>query len=221
MTPDEWQDIKRHLSEALALEPTAQADYLRQLAAMAPETHREVASLISAVEANSRFLDTRYVWRVVPEEEAALPGAFVGRRLGAYQLLQEVGEGGMGTVYRAVRADGAFERQVAVKMIRLDRGGEFFLRRFNTERQILARLDHPGIARVLDGGATEQGVPYVVMEFVDGVAIDEYCTARRLSIPERLELFCAVCSAVQHAHQNLIVHRDLKPSNVLVTADGQ
>jgi WD40 repeat protein/serine/threonine protein kinase len=221
VTPEEWQEIKRLMAEALALEPADRAGYLAQLVTRAPDVHREVASLISAHEANHGFLETPYCNAAAALEEQPTPDALVGRRLGAYQLLEIVGEGGMGTVYRAVRADGAFDRQVAIKMIRVGLGGDFFLRRFHNERQILARLDHPNIAGVLDGGATEEGVPYLVMDFVDGVPIDEYCTVRGLSIPERLLLFCEVCSAVQYAHQNLIVHRDLKPGNVLVTGDGQ
>lgn len=221
VTPEEWQKIKRLMTEALVLEPADRADYLAQLAERDPDVHREVASLISADEANRGFLETPYCNAAAVLEEHPAPDAIVGRRLGAYQLLEIVGEGGMGTVYRAARADGMFDRQVAVKMIRVGLGGEFFLRRFHNERHILARLDHPNIAGVLDGGATEEGVPYLVMDFVDGVPIDEYCTARRLSIPERLVLFCDVCAAVQYAHQNLIVHRDLKPGNILVTGDGQ
>ena len=221
VTPEAWQKIKRLMTEALALEPAERAHYLAQLAERDPDAHREVTSLISADEANRSFLETPYCRAAAVLEERATSDTIVGRRLGAYRLLEIVGEGGMGTVYRAARVDGTFDRQVAIKMIRVGLGGEFFLRRFHNERRILARLDHPNIAGVLDGGATEEGVPYVVMDFVDGVPIDEYCAARRLSIRERLLLFCEVCSAVQYAHQNLIVHRDLKPGNVLVTTDGK
>lgn len=145
------------------------------------------------------------------------PGA---RRIGPYRPLRELGRGGMGTVYLAERADGQFRRRVAIKVIR---SGPYTLdlhRRFLAERQILAALDHPNIGRLLDGGFTEDGRPYLVMEFIEGLPIDEHCDRRRLRIDQRLRLFCAAASAVQHAHRNLIVHRDLKPSNILVTPDG-
>lgn len=143
-----------------------------------------------------------------------------GTELGAYRLLRRIGAGGMGTVFLAERADGAFERQVAVKVVRRGMDTEQVLQRFLAERQILSRLDHPNIAALLDAGVTPDGRPYLVMEYVDGVPITEYCDTHRLSIAERLDLFRDVCRAVHHAHRNLVVHRDLKPSNILVTEDG-
>jgi len=144
-----------------------------------------------------------------------------GRRLGAYQIERELGHGGMGAVYLGTRADDEFKKQVAIKIVAAPLGDEDLIRRFRRERQILAELEHPQIARLIDGGTTEEGLPYLVMEFVDGQGIDEYCAARRLSVPERLRLFRVVCDAVHYAHTNLVVHLDLKPQNVLVTADGQ
>ncbi len=144
----------------------------------------------------------------------------VDRPVGPYRLLRELGHGGMGTVYLAERADGQFRRRVAIKIIR---SGPYTLdlhRRFLAERQILAALDHAHIGRLLDGGFTEDGRPYLVMEFIEGLPIDEHCDRHRLGIDDRLRLFCTAARAVQHAHRNLIVHRDLKPSNILVTADG-
>ena len=141
------------------------------------------------------------------------------RRIGAYRVLREVGHGGMGTVYLAARADDQYQKRVAIKTIRgLD--SEEVLRHFRRERQILAALDHPNIARLFDGGTTDDGLPYFVMEYVEGQAIDEYCDERRLSVQERLALYQGVCSAVQYAHQNLVVHRDIKPKNILVDAQG-
>src|SRR5580700_9565196 len=126
----------------------------------------------------------------------------------------------MGDVYRAARADGSYDKQVAIKIIQGPRSTDFFLVRFQNERQILANLDHPNIAQLVDGGTTEEGLPYLVMEFVEGQRIDEFCANKNLGVRERLELFRTVCSAVHYAHQNLVVHRDLKPSNILVTASG-
>ncbi len=146
--------------------------------------------------------------------------AWEGRRVGSYEIRGEVGRGGMGTVYRAVRADDAFHKEVALKLVRSGRSSAEVLKRFRAERQILAGLDHPNIARLLDGGATEEGEPYLVMEYVEGHPIDSYCEERALTTSARLTLFRAVCAAVQYAHQNLVVHRDLKPGNILVTEDG-
>ena len=143
-----------------------------------------------------------------------------GSRLGPYRLERILGRGGMGAVYLAFREDADFEQEVAIKLIRRGLDTDDILARFHNERQVLAKLTHPGIARLLDGGATEDGRPYLVMEVVDGQAIDLYCEARGLEIDERLRLFLRVCEAIQHAHERRIVHRDLKPSNILVTLDG-
>lgn len=145
---------------------------------------------------------------------------FLGERLGSYRLAEKIAEGGMGTVYRAVRADGAFEQTVAIKMLRQALPSESALERFRQERRLLSQLDHPHIARLLDAGTTGRGAPYLVMEYVCGEPIDRYCAGQAIDLNKRLELFCKVCSAVGEAHRNLIVHRDLKASNILVTAEG-
>ena len=142
-----------------------------------------------------------------------------GRRVGPYRLLRRIGSGGMGAVYLARRADDRSRRQVAVKLIRRGFESVESLHRFRIERQILARLDHPSIARLYDGGTTDDGRPYLVMEYIEGLRIDTYCDRHRLDVDQRLELFLEVCSAVHHAHQNLLVHRDLKPANMMVRAD--
>ena len=147
------------------------------------------------------------------------PGLDAERRIGPYKLIRELGRGGMGTVWLAARADEQFEKRVALKVVR-GSDSEEVLRFFRRERQILAGLEHPNIARLLDGGTTEEGLPYFVMEHVEGVPIDRYCDEHKLSVPERLRLFEGVCSAVQHAHRSLVVHRDLKPGNILVTEEG-
>src|SRR5688500_11563352 len=150
---------------------------------------------------------------------------WVGRHIGSYEITGVLGQGGMGTVYRARRADGQFEHDVAVKVVRHDLESPTALERLRLERQILARLTHPAIARVIDGGTVGDGIggetPYFVMELVDGVPITTYCEEQALPLRERLRLFRAACAGVTHAHQQLVVHRDLKPGNILITADAQ
>ncbi|MGA3187089.1 MAG: protein kinase [Bryobacteraceae bacterium] len=148
------------------------------------------------------------------------PPNLEGQRFGAYRIIREIGRGGMGAVYLAARADDQFNKRVALKILRADINAQEVLSRFRHERQILASFDHPNIAGLLDGGSTPNGEPYLVMDFVEGTPIDQYCDSHSLSVAERITLFRQVCSAVQYVHQNLIVHRDLKPSNILVTADG-
>jgi serine/threonine protein kinase len=145
------------------------------------------------------------------------PGSFIG----AYRVVRELGRGGMGVVYLAVRDDGAFRKNVALKLLLRDQVSDEFILRFRQERQVLAAMDHPNIARILDGGDTSDGMPYYVMEYVEGVPLDQYCDQQRLSLTGRLHLFQGVCQAVNYLHQNAIVHRDLKPSNILVSKDGQ
>jgi eukaryotic-like serine/threonine-protein kinase len=145
---------------------------------------------------------------------------YAGRRLGPYELRSAIGAGGMGEVYRASRADAEYQQQVAIKLVRAGLDIAYISARLRAERQILATLDHPNIARLLDGGTTADGVPYLVMELIEGVPIDRYCEEQRLDVPARLKLFIDVCSAVQYAHRRMIIHRDLKPRNILVTREG-
>src|SRR6202795_4697747 len=144
----------------------------------------------------------------------------MGDRIGPYRVLRTLGTGGMGEVYLAERADAQFEQQVAIKVVYAGSLTHAVQSRLKIERQILAQLDHPNIAHLLDGGSLPDGRAYIVMEYVDGIAIDAYCDSNRLDVAARLKLFQVVCAAVHYAHQNLIVHRDLKPSNILVTAGG-
>ena len=144
----------------------------------------------------------------------------VGRQLGAYKIVRRIGQGGMAAVFLAVRADDEYRKQVAIKLVPPGLDSATCSSRFRNERQTLAGLDHPNIVKLLDGGSTPEGVPFLVMDYVEGSLIDEYCDQHKLSIDERLHLFCKVCDAVQYAHQELVVHRDLKPSNILVAADG-
>ncbi len=219
MNSERWQQVKHALDSVLALQSAKRPPYLERLSITDPELHREVESLLRSHEqAESSFLRDPAM-AVLPGFEAPRT-ARTGRRIGAYDILEEIGHGGMGEVYRAVRADGEFDREVAVKLVRSGFDSQFILERFRHERQILAGLDHPNIARLLDGGTTDDGVPYLVMELVEGTPIDAHCEIHSLSITRRLELFLPVCAAVQYAHQHLVIHRDLKPSNILVSPEG-
>ena len=175
---------------------------------------REVQSLLEATDASQAFLSQP----AVPAHTDAAPDPAVGRRMGAWRIKHLIGRGGMGEVYAAARADGSFDQKVAIKLLQQDAVAQ--LERFQTERQILARLEHPGIARLYDGGISEDGRPYMVMEFVEGQSIIDYCMLKRCSLSERLGLFVQVCEAVAYAHRNLVVHRDLKAGNILVAASG-
>jgi non-specific serine/threonine protein kinase/serine/threonine-protein kinase len=216
---ERWQQVRSILDRAIELPASERSPYLDQNCADDPELREEVESLLrSHVEAGSVFLKNPAAnLKTALEIETANR---IGSRIGVYQIREEIGHGGMGEVYGAVRADGQYEKAVAIKLVRGGYDTTGLLQRFRHERQILASLDHPNIARLLDGGTTEDGIPYLVMELIEGERIDTYCDARRLSISERLRLFCDICSAVQYAHQRLIIHRDLKPGNVLVTSDG-
>ncbi len=221
MIPERWDEIKEKLNAVLALEPQQRVAYLNQVAEADPELRNELESLIASHDqAGADFLNTSAAHAVLELGEGCAPAASIGRRIGPYQIIEEIGVGGMGEVYRAFRADDQYQKQVAIKFMRAGRDSGFVLSRFKNERQILATLDHPNIARLLDGGSAEDGVPYFVMELIAGQPIDEYCVNHKLSINERLKLFLQVCSAVQYAHQRLIIHRDLKPGNILVTTEG-
>jgi eukaryotic-like serine/threonine-protein kinase len=174
----------------------------------------EVESLLRSASASGGFLSTP----PKPSAEQIVPDGTVGMRLGAWRITRPIGRGGMGEVYEAVRADGNFEQRVAIKLLQREAAAQ--MERFQAERQILARLEHPGIARLYDGGVTGDGRPFMVIEFVEGRPITDFCQVTHASFEQRLGLFIQVCDAVAYAHRNLVVHRDLKPSNILVTPDG-
>ncbi len=180
------------------------------------------AALVSQVMALLQQSDSAAnLWRHDEAGADWTPASLIGARLGAYQLRSLVGSGGMGEVYLAERIDREFEQQVAIKLVRGSVLSDDVRSRLRTERQILASLQHPNIATLLDGGTAPDGTPYLVMEYIEGIPIDAYCDRQQLSIEQRLQLFCKVCAAVQCAHQSLVVHRDLKPNNILVTAEGE
>jgi eukaryotic-like serine/threonine-protein kinase len=218
MTPERWQQVREVFDGALALGLEERGSYLEKACVHDPDLRHEVESLLSSdQEAGIAFLNTP---AVDLSQQHPFSAGRIGRRIGAYNILEEIGHGGMGEVYRAGRAYGQYEKQVAIKLVRGGYDSSAVLERFRHERQILASLDHPNIARLLDGGTTDEGVPYLVMELIAGTPIDEYCNTHQLSVTERLRLFLQVCSAVQYAHQRLVIHRDIKPGNILVTKEG-
>jgi eukaryotic-like serine/threonine-protein kinase len=224
-SPDRWQRIETLFAEALE-QPADERDRLLERACAGdPALRTSLDRLLRAHERADDFLqrfDTARAAALVDEGMAADAGeSAAGRTIGPYRIVREAGRGGMGVVYLAERDDGQFRKQVALKVV--PRGLEpdgHALRRFREERQILASLDHPHIARLLDGGLTEDGLPWFAMEYVEGTRIDRFCDARCLPLEQRLELFVRVCDAVRYAHGKLVVHRDLKPSNILVAEDG-
>ncbi len=217
MTPEELDKIAEILERALELEPARRKLFLDDACGENQELRREVESLVASHEqAGSSFLNAS----TPATRENSARTIRTGSKIGAYDIHEEIGHGGMGEVFAASRADGQYEKKVAIKLVRSGHNTDFINERFLNERQILASLDHPNISRLLDGGTTSDGVPYLVMELVEGVPIDAYCDTRKLSVTERLQLFRQVCAAVQYAHQRLVIHRDIKPGNILVTADG-
>ncbi len=225
MTPERWKEIRPILESALATAPAHRLAVLDEACAQDPTLRDEVESLIlSHEQAATSALNPGSALQFIPEYEARLR-LLPGKRIGAYEILGEIAVGGMGAVYRAVRADGQYRQQVALKIVRAELGAEFIATRFKNERQILASLDHPNIAKILDGGTTVDGIPYFVMELLDdknggGLPITQYCDQHKLSIDQRLIIFRTICSAVHYAHQHLVVHRDIKPTNILITEEG-
>jgi serine/threonine protein kinase len=219
MNPERWQQVKTLFHQALERDPLERAAFLAGHCAGDPELRKEIESLLNMHENGGDLLETPAgdLGARLLKEQA--PASMVGEHVGPYRLLREVGWGGMGTIYEAVRDDDAFRKRVAIKIVRREVASQLVLSRFRHERQILADLDHPHIAALYDGGVTRDGRPYFAMEYVEGQPINEY--AVRLPVRERVALFMRVCEAVQYAHRNLVVHRDLKPGNILVTASGQ
>jgi serine/threonine-protein kinase len=229
---DRWHRVDALFREILELDPGARRAALAA-AAVEEEVRREVEELLRAAEEGRGFLegtgarlDPATLWeRVKGEPSSGEDGGDrtdrSGERVGPYRLVRRLGRGGMATVYLGERADGLWEQEVAVKLIRRGLDTDDVVARFLSERQILSSLAHPNIARLLDGGTTPGGLPYLVMEYVDGTPITAYCDRKRLPLDARLDLFASVVRAVQHAHRSLVVHRDLKPSNILVTDGGR
>ncbi len=223
---ERWEQVARVFEAALERPAEERRAFLESRLAGDPTLRAEIESLLEADAEASGFLEIpaagarAELWQPRPAVRA-------GARIGCYRILRPIGRGGMGTVYLADRADEEYRQQVAIKLANValvPRGdpaiAQGLLRSFRGERQLLANLEHPNIARLLDGGTTGDGLPYLVMEYVEGIAVDDYCQRRALSTAERLELFGSVCAAVQYAHRHLVVHRDIKPKNILITGDG-
>ena len=229
LSPDRWQQIDTLFAKALDRPADERSAFLRHACGNDPDLYRAVSQLLDEMDAAAHLLGesvTDFAAPLMPELEADLRAedvadVSVDHRIGPYRIVGPIGRGGMGTVYLAERADDQYRQQVALKLVRKGMDTQEIVHRFRYERQILASLEHPGIARLYDGGVSADGRPYLVMEYVDGQPIDVYCDAHRLSVEARLELFEAVCEAVQYAHRNTVVHRDLKPSNILVTDEGR
>ena len=221
MTPERWQQIKEVLATALETPESERDQYLSEVCKDDPYLRSEVQRLLeNESKLDSNFLDRvglgQVAADVLPEEE----NPWIGRRVGAYQIVEQIGVGGMGEVYRAFRADDQYRKNVALKLIRIGQDSALVIKRFRNERQILAGLEHPNIATLFDGGTTDTGTPYLVMELIEGKPLVGYCNEKGLSLSRKLQLFLQICSAVQYAHQHLIIHRDIKPSNILVTSEG-
>jgi eukaryotic-like serine/threonine-protein kinase len=222
---DRWQRVEAIFDEAYDLPAHERAAYLARACGEDVDLRGQVEALLTATSVTGGILETPMFEGAAAilrsPDPAAQRGPEEGERIGRFRVIRELGVGGMGSVYLAERADGAFEQRIALKLIRGGMDNDDILRRFLQERQILARLEHPHIARLVDGGADEAGRPFIAMEYVAGQPITSYCDRHALGVRARIELFMQVCAAVHYAHQNLVVHRDLKPSNILVTDDGQ
>jgi serine/threonine-protein kinase len=219
MRIEEWRQVEELLDAALELAPDERRKLLDEVAE--PGLRREVESLLVCEAEADGFLDAPALALSSDFFDAAdAPDTRAGQSVGRYRIIREIGRGGMGAVFLAERADGEFQQQVALKIVWRSFADTEHAQRFRRERQILASLNHPHIARLLDGGVSGDGEPFLVMEYVEGARIDDYCAAKNLSTAERLKLFLAVCEGVAYAHQNLVIHRDIKPSNILVTEGG-
>jgi non-specific serine/threonine protein kinase/serine/threonine-protein kinase len=219
MMPDRWDKINRIYHGAVEIDAGRRPEFLIEACDGDDALLQELNSLLASHELADTFIEQPVFAGIEWTEDE--DGAYaIERRIGSYEITRLIDTAGMGSVYLALRADDQYRKQVAIKVIKRGMDTDFILRRFRHERQILANLNHPNIAQLLDGGATEDGLPYYVMEYVQGESIDVYCDSHKLSITERLKLFLTVCSAVHYAHQNLVVHLDIKPSNILVTEEG-
>ena len=218
LSPVQWSRVSDILTQVLAASANERASLLHALTADDGDVRAEVESLLVAAVDETDFLAT------IPRGELTLPSSggrqLIGQTLGTYRVEREIGRGGMGIVYEGQHSDARIDKRVAIKTLAIGIDRPELLWRFQREREILAGLDHPNIAALYDGGTMDDGVPYLVMQYVTGNRIDAWCDAHRLNVPQRLDLFRQVCAAVQYAHTKLIVHRDLKPNNIFVTHDG-
>ncbi|MEM7281300.1 MAG: serine/threonine-protein kinase [Pseudomonadota bacterium] len=213
---DKWKRVRSLFAEAARLPAMERQSYLDRKCGDDSELKKQVLELLAQDEKPDKKLQG-----IIQDAAMGVGANEAPDQIGHYRMLRVIGEGGMGKVYLAERSDEQFTQQVAIKVLSAHLLSEEGMSRFKTERQILAKLSHPNIAQLFDGGETKDGVPYLVMEYLDGQSITDYCAANDLSVNQRLGLFLKVCSAIQHAHQNLVIHRDIKPSNILVQPDGE
>jgi non-specific serine/threonine protein kinase/serine/threonine-protein kinase len=221
MQTENWKKVKELLNEVLPLTQSERQKFFGN-SQINDEMRREVESLLAFEEESEDLMQlsmVEYLKDFIASDELG-EHALVGQEIGVYKIVRELGYGGMGAVYQAERTDGKFDQTVALKLLKREMNTAALRRRFGQEREILASLEHPNIARLLDAGTTDDKTPYLAMEYVEGLPIDEYCRKQASDLNQRLDLFRKVCQAVDFAHRNLIVHRDLKPSNILITKDG-
>jgi serine/threonine protein kinase len=219
MTPERWVAVGTIFDAALAVVTRERQAWVEQASKGDDEIRREVSSLLANHDAAPDGFVQQRIKKVLASFDEANADPH-NATVGPYRLVRELGRGGMGTVFLAERNDDEYHAQVAIKLVRPGMDTEFILTRFRRERQTLARLQHPNIARLLDGGTTSKGVPYIVMEYIDGPSLTRYSKERNLGILQRLRLFMGICAAVEYAHRNFVVHRDVKPCNILVGSDG-
>ncbi len=212
--------VKSIFERALKLDQLSRKEFFDNLNEEEKEYTEEVKSLLDSYGENSDFLEID-AGRDIFSEDNVGPHPLIGKHIGAYLIEEEIGVGGMGIVFSGKRDDKEFEQRVAIKILKQGLTSEYLVKRFENERQTLANLQHPNIAKLFDGGKTNEGLPYLVMEYIDGVSITKYCETGNLSVDQKLELFISVCNAVEYAHQNLIIHRDIKPENILVNSEGR
>jgi hypothetical protein len=220
MDAERWQRLKTLVADALALPLAQRAGFAQRSCVGEPALQAELESLLAAAEPDNTPLDQQPAAQLLQALDAHASRHWIGRRLGPWRVVGLIARGGMGEVWRAERDDGQFEQRVAIKLIREGGDQQLLLARFDAERRILASLDHPNLAKLLDAGLTPEGEPYFVMELVDGIALDFHCEQQALTVPQRLQLFRSVCLVVDYAHRQGVIHRDLKPANILVTPQG-
>ncbi len=216
----DWEKLKAVFQQAIELTPEERGTFLEEHCKDDPELRKEIESLIESHSKSGGLLEVTSIQSGEPDSPNDSPDSFIGLTIGKYKVEKKIGDGGMAVVYSAVRVDEHFTRHVAIKFIKRGMDTIEIIKRFKIEQQTLAALNHPYIAKIIDGGTTENGLPYFVMELIEGEPIDKYCLNKNLSVIEKLNLFGKVCSAIKYAHQNLVIHRDIKPGNIFVTSDG-
>jgi serine/threonine protein kinase len=219
MTPEKWLEVKEIFNAVLDLPLSERQSFIAERCAD-DGLREEVEALLASSDEAASFIEAPALTRVANLVTAEKMPSYIGKQIGAYRIEREIGKGGMGAVYLATRADKEFDKKVAIKLIKRGFDTDEIIERFRHERQILAALEHPNITRLIDGGSTDDDLPFLVMDYVEGLPLNKYCAVRQSSITERLDIFLQICAAVNYAHQNLIIHRDLKPSNIIVSDDG-